>query len=229
MIDVPTADGLMPAYRVSAAEEAPIRPPVVLIHEGFGLTPHTRTVADRLAARGHDVIAPHFYYRKTRDVAAYDDIPLAVELTTSVKVPEILMDFDAAAAIVARGDEPVLTMGFCFGGAVAYIAAALSHRVDRAVSYYPVSIRRHWEEVGRPVRPMLVFFGDADEFITHEEQDWVGRLAGQPGLDVEVRVFPDAPHGFFNEVGPNRYDATAAEHSWAEAMAFFDDAAGEGR
>ena len=221
-IDVPTRDGLMPAYVAPAARDAPARPPIVLIHEGFGLGHHTRTVADRLAARGHDVIAPHLHYRRTREAAAYDDIPLAIELTTAPTVAEILADFEAAAEIIARGRGSVLTMGFCFGGMVAYIAAARSDRVERAVAFYPVSIRRVWDEVGPPRRPVLVFFGDADQIIDPEEQAWVARLADDPELDVIVRSFPDAPHGYFNDVGPDRYDEAASQASWDQLTRFFD-------
>jgi carboxymethylenebutenolidase len=221
-IDVPTADGFMPAYLARGAQGAPDRAPIVLVHEGFGLSLHTRTVADRLAARGHDVIAPHFYYRRTREAAAYDDIPLAVELTGSVTATQVLADFESAASIVARGDGPVLTMGFCFGGAVAYIAAAWSDRVDRAVAFYPVSIQKYWDEVGPPKRPLLVFYGDRDQFILPDERDWVKSLQGE--LDITVHEFPEAPHGYFNDVGPDRYDAEASEASWDLLIDFMDEA-----
>ena len=225
VIDVPTRDGLMPAYLARAAETAPLRPPIVLIHEGFGLSLHTRTVADRFAALGHDVIAPHMYYRRTREPADYDDVPLAISLTQSVTVPEILADFEAAAAVVASGGRRVLTMGFCFGGAVAYIAAARSDRVDRAVAYYPVSIQRFWDEAGAPRRSMLVFYGDLDQLISPDERDWVRSLQDEPALDVRVQEFPDAPHGFFNDVGPDRYDSAASDASWAAVLDFFAEEA----
>lgn len=118
LIYVPTPEGLMPAYLARAAQGTPERPPIVLVHEAFGLNTHIQSIADRLAARGHDVIAPHFYYRTTREAAGYDNVPLAVELSTAMSVAEIVADFESAASVVSRGGEPVTAMGFCFGGAV---------------------------------------------------------------------------------------------------------------
>lgn len=221
-IDVPTPDGLMPAYLARAAQGSPERAPIVLVHEAFGLNTHVASIADRLAARGHDVIAPHLYYRTTREAAGYDNVPLAVELSVAMSIPDIVSDFDSAAAVVARGDEKVVGLGFCFGGAVAYIVSTLSDRVDRAVAYYPVSILNYWDRVGTPKAPLLVYFGDNDEFLGPDERAWLADLHADPATNMSIRVFPGAGHAFFNDARPNLYNAGPAQATWAETLAFVD-------
>lgn len=222
-VDIPTSSGLMPAYLVRGAQDTAKLPPVVLVHEAFGLNDHIRSIADRLAERGHDVIAPHLYYRRTSEPAGYDEVPLAVELSSEMPVSDIVADFDSAADVIGSRDTPVIALGYCFGGAVAYIAAALSTRVDRAVAYYPVSILNYWDRVGAPKRPLLVYFGDADEFLGPDERSWLAELDADPAMDMRINVFPDAGHAFFNDARPALYNEGPAVATWRETLAFFDE------
>lgn len=222
LIYVPTPEGLMPAYLARAAQGTPERPPIVLVHEAFGLNTHIQSIADRLAARGHDVIAPHFYYRTTREAAGYDNVPLAVELSTAMSVAEIVADFESAASVVSRGGEPVTAMGFCFGGAVSYIVSAQSDRVERAIAYYPVSILTYWDEVGVPKHPLLVYFGDNDEFLGPAERAWLADLDADPATSMRIQVFPGAGHAFFNDARPDLYNDGPAHETWVETLAFID-------
>lgn len=213
-VDVMTSAGQMPAYHRRAEQGTPDRPAVVLIHEGFGLNSHIESIADRLAALGHPVIAPHLFYRATRQAAAYDDVPQALELCRQADPRQIASDIDAAAAIVGRPGQPVVALGFCFGGAAAYIAAALCPRVSRSVAYYPVSILNYWDEVGPPKVPMLVFFGDADAFLGSKERDWLAALDNDLAMHMRVHVYPRAGHAFFNDARPELYVQEPALTSW---------------
>ncbi len=219
-LDVATSDGLMPAYHRRATQGTPDRPAAVLIHEGFGLNSHIESVADRLADLGHPVIAPHLFYRATRQAVAYDDVPRAIELCRQTEPRQIVSDIDAAAGIVGRPGQPVVSLGFCFGGAASYIAAALCSRVSRSVAYYPVSILSYWDAVGPPRVPLLVFFGDADAFLGSKERVWLAALDSDPVLRMRVHVYPSAGHAFFNDARPELYVHEPALTSWQLATAF---------
>lgn len=221
LVDIPTPAGLMPAYLRLAAEGQPARMPIVLVHEAFGLNTHIASIADRLAARGHDVVAPHLYYRRTRGAAGYDNVPLAVELSSEMPVADIVADVEAAAHLIGR-DRPVAILGFCFGGAVAYIASALTDAVDRAVAYYPVSILNYWDRVGVPKAPLLVYFGDNDEFLGPDERAWLAGLHEDPATSMEIVVFPGAGHAFFNDARPNLYNEGPAIETWRTTLEFLD-------
>jgi len=60
MVDFEGASGTIPAYLVRPAPEE-ARPPVVVIHEIFGLGGHTRDVADRFAREGYVAMAPDLF------------------------------------------------------------------------------------------------------------------------------------------------------------------------
>lgn len=221
-IEIATVDGMMPAYHRRAAQGTPDRQAVVLLHEGFGLNGHIESIADRLAAAGHPVVAPNLFHRTSREAAAYDDVPRALELCRRAEPREIVSDIDDAAAIVARPGQSVAAIGFCFGGAAAYIAAALSSRVSRAVAYYPVSILTYWDRVGPPKHPLLVFFGDADEFLGPAERAWLAKRDADPVVQMTVHVYPGAGHAFFNDARPDLYARAPATESWTLATTFLD-------
>lgn len=221
-IDIPTSAGLMPAYHRRPAQGAHERHPVVLVHEGFGLNRHIESIADRLAARGHPVVAPHLYYRSTRDSAAYTDVPMALDLARRLVVDEVVDDIERAACVVARPGRPVACLGFCTGGAVAYIAAARCRSVDRAVAYYPVSILNYWDAVGPPKAGLTILFGDRDEFLGPPERAWLSGLSDAPASTVTVEIHGDAGHAFFNDARPDLYARGPAQASWTTTLAVLD-------
>jgi carboxymethylenebutenolidase len=55
-------EGQVQAY-LSRPETAGPRPAVIVIHEIFGLTDHTKDVADRFARQGYVALAPHLFSR----------------------------------------------------------------------------------------------------------------------------------------------------------------------
>lgn len=62
-------------------------PGVVLIHEIFGLDDHIRTVADRIAAEGYVVLAPHlFSSKKLSGTLSAENIQAAMKFMMSIPV-----------------------------------------------------------------------------------------------------------------------------------------------
>ena len=60
---ISTPDGQMPAFLCVPAETGP-KPAVFLLMEAFGVTPHIRDVAVRIANEGYVVLAPDLYHRE---------------------------------------------------------------------------------------------------------------------------------------------------------------------
>ena len=58
-----TKDDSIEAY-LAAPDDNDKHPGVIMIHEIFGLDEHTKNVADRLAAEGYVVLAPHLFSSK---------------------------------------------------------------------------------------------------------------------------------------------------------------------
>lgn len=74
---IPTPDGQMPAFLYTPTEPKR-KPAVIVLMEGFGLIPHIRDVAARIANEGYVVLAPDLYYRELpNNKFGYDEVELA--------------------------------------------------------------------------------------------------------------------------------------------------------
>ena len=71
-IDIPSADGTIPAYRARPDSNTPA-PVVLLVHEIFGLHTYIQDLCRRLAKSGYLAIAPDLYQRQG-DVSRIEQI-----------------------------------------------------------------------------------------------------------------------------------------------------------
>jgi len=178
---------------------------VVIVQEIFGVNAHIRSVVDRYAEAGYHTIAPATFDRAERGVELdynAEGIERGRELATSIGMESALLDVAAAGAHVAP-TGPVGVIGYCFGGSVAWLAAA-QLPVAAAVGYYGGFIPKALDSV--PVAPTMLHFGELDDGIPLD-----GVAAIQPAHpDVEVHVYEGAGHGFNCDARAS-FDANAAE------------------
>lgn len=135
---------------------------VVIIQEIFGVTPHIKAVAAQYAKAGYRAIAPAMFDRLGKDITVpYTQVQDGLALARKLKVDETLLDMKAAIDHV-RPAGKVAVVGYCWGGTMAYLAAA---RLDiaAAVAYYGGSISSHLDETLRA--PVLFHFGEKDASI----------------------------------------------------------------
>src|SRR5262245_4772803 len=92
---VSTPDGAMPV--VIAEPTTPGRhPAVIVLMEAFGLVPHLRDVAKRLADEGYVAVVPDIYFRFGADrTATYDELPKAIGLMGKIKDDKVVEDLRA--------------------------------------------------------------------------------------------------------------------------------------
>lgn len=189
---------------------------IVVIQEIFGVNNHIRNVTDRFAADGYLALAPAVFDRRKKDVDlgySPDGIAQGREIALSLKVDEFMADVAGAIKDLRRqGCKKIGIVGFCFGGTVAWRAAASSD-VDAAVGYYGGGIYAARDL--KPKVPTALHFGDRD---AHIPMDQVKAVADQHP-EVEVHVYA-ADHGFHcDERGS--YDAAAAKQAYARTLEFF--------
>jgi carboxymethylenebutenolidase len=215
--------GGMPAYVARPAGAGPSRA-VLVIQEAFGLNEHIKDVARRVAGEGYVALAPDLFHRGGKGrVAGYDDLPKALTLMGELKDDDIVADVASAIAHLAKDPGVrrggVGITGFCMGGRVSYLAAcALPDQIAAAVPYYGGGIPIDRTPTLRA--PVLAFFGDADPFIPLDSVEKLRSEAKRLGKDVEIVVYPGAPHGFFcNERDSYRPDA--ARDAWERTKVFF--------
>jgi carboxymethylenebutenolidase len=134
---------------------------IVVIQEIFGVTRHIRAVSDQYAAQGFLALAPALFDRVERNVdVPYSDMQKGFGYMQAVNNDTVLLDLDAAVERV-RAAGKVGVVGFCWGGSLAYLAAA-KLKIDAAVAYYG-GIERHLD--ARPKVPVLFHFGEKDSHI----------------------------------------------------------------
>jgi carboxymethylenebutenolidase len=222
MIEVPTPGGRMPAQLAQpiGREQAPA---VVVVQEAFGLNAHIKDVARRIAGEGYVTVAPDLFYRGGRcRTAGYDELPKALGFMAELKDEEIVADLSAVVAdlegrpSVARGRIGIT--GFCLGGRVSYLAAcALPGKFKAAVPFYGGGIPV--ERTSALAAPVLAFFGEDDPYIPLAQVERLRTEATRLGKQVEIVVYPGAPHGFFcNERESYRPDAAA--DAWTRLRSF---------
>lgn len=221
-IVIATRDGAMPAHLARPTTREP-RPAVVVVQEAFGLNAHIADVAARIAAEGWVALAPDLYYRGGAGrTAAYADLPAAIAMMSELTDDGIVADCETLVGWLraqpwVRGDRLAIT-GFCLGGRISYLAScALPDAFRAALPFYGGGIPV--DRTPALACPVLAFFGDADPFIPMEQVRALEAAAATHGKDVEVAVYPGAPHGFFcNE--RDSFRAEPAADAWERTTAF---------
>jgi carboxymethylenebutenolidase len=191
------------------------RPSVVVIQEWWGLVPHIEDVARRLAGEGYVALAPDLYHGKTTvdDEEAHH---LMEGLDWARAAAEL-----AGAARHLREDEDATSVGvtgFCMGGALTMIAAAVGD-VDAYASYYGFPPEGAADVEGIEA-PGIIFFGEHEDAFSVPDAQAFAERQRERGRDAEVVVYPDAGHAFFNDTRET-YREHAAQDAWARTLELF--------
>ena len=135
-IELTAADGA----RVAAYRAEPVGEPrggLVVVQEIFGVNRHIRSVCDGYAADGYLVVAPALFDRCEPGVDwgyTPDDVARARELRGRVDTDRALLDVAAARAVAADAGS-VGVVGYCWGGLLAWLAAARVPGFACAIAY----------------------------------------------------------------------------------------------
>lgn len=248
MIDMESNTTLVqcyPAHEAVPDGQGPF-PAVIVAHDRFGLNPHARGVANRLAAVGFYALAPAFYATPTSvaDVAPeYMRPTMAVHYGYDQEIETqdaaSLLSAERAAAIfrqaidfavtrpIARG--PVGVLGFSMGGTFAFLAACQNPEEVRAcVCFYPHGIAGGPEPPqasGHPIdqaaalhASVLLFYGELDTTISREERETIRRRLTALGKDFRLEVFHDTGADFFLEERDS-YRIRASRIAWEATLA----------
>lgn len=178
---------------------------VVVIQEIFGVNDHIRSLVDRFASFGYHAVAPALFDRVEPGVELdYDaaGIERGRELASAIRWEPAMRDLAATVAHVAP-TGPVGTVGYCFGGSLAWLSAS-ELPVAAAVGYYGGQIHALIDRA--PVAPTLLHFGALDHAIPLEQVAEI--RAAHP--EVAVHVYADAQHGFSCDARGSHHPLSAA-------------------
>jgi carboxymethylenebutenolidase len=194
---------------------------LVIIQEFFGVNGHIRRVCDQYAADGYLVLSPAIFDRVERDVElGYDEAGMNKGRTLRAKLDLDQIMLDVQAAIDAAGSAgKVAALGYCWGGSLAYIAAARLSDVACAVGYYGAQIAAHSGETPRV--PVLLHYAETDEYIPQSDIEKVREM--QPA--VTIYQYPGTEHGF-NCDDRRFYEPKSAAIARARTLSFIQDHVG---
>ncbi|PCI42858.1 MAG: carboxymethylenebutenolidase [Moraxellaceae bacterium] len=208
IIQIKAADG----HTYSAYEAAPsseVKGCIVLIQEIFGVNEHIRSVADGYAEEGFYVIAPALFDRVETEVElGYDGSGMqkGIQLVTKLDPKNTLGDIAAATSVAKEkhAESKIAIMGYCFGGAMAWLSAATLDDFSCAVCYYGGQIASMADRT--PKCPTLLHFGENDPHIPLSDVDKIREA--QP--DVEIFVYDGAHHGFNCDARSDFHEGSAS-------------------
>lgn len=190
---------------------------LVIVQEIFGVNSHIRDVADGYAAQGYEVLAPALFDREHPGFeVGYDADGVAQGIALSrERHPIALSVADLESCVDAlRGKGPVFLTGYCYGGSIAWLAAARVDGLAAVSAYYGRLIPDHADEA--PRCPAIAHFGRNDAGIPLDGVDKV-IAAGHP--NVEVFLY-EAGHGFNCDQRAD-YDAASAALARERTLALF--------
>jgi carboxymethylenebutenolidase len=220
-----SADGTAFSAALAEAPEGG-EPGVVIIPDVRGLYPFYIELAERFAQAGNQAIAFDFYGR-TAGLGPRDDEFDFKPHREQVKLDEALQDLSAAIAELRRrtGAGPVVSVGFCFGGSLSFVAGA-NPEADLAgvVGLYGVLDRSRFDGRGPLAQasnvrvPLLGLFGGADQAIPAEHVEEFESALAEAGVEHQIHTYPGAPHSFFDKKQDEF--AEESEDAWRRILGF---------
>ena len=112
----------------------------------------------------------------------------------------------------------VASLGFCFGGGMSFRLVCQAPLTACVVFYgeNPDPI----EQVENIHCPVLGLYGGEDLRISNNLDSLVKAMVDYK-KDFEMRIYPGAPHAFFNDTNPMTYRQAAAAEAWERVLHFF--------
>jgi len=212
-------------------------PGIVLVHDVWGKSEHSRALGQRIAGAGFAVVEMDLY-RALPNPKVED----AGERIRSLHDGDVLADLDAAAAWLA--DEGICrgrrigVMGVCMGGTYSLLAACGSQRFSASAPFYGVlsydrgmflgpggrdRVRKPASPIERAPHlrmPLLASFGCEDGFVPESDVDLLEAGLARSGAPYRVDRYAGAGHAFLNETRPDAYRPEMATLALARSVDF---------
>ena len=251
MIDMESNTTLVqcyPAHEAVPDGQGPF-PPVLVLHDRFGLTPHVRGVASRLAAEGFYALAPALYATPTSiadaapeflrpatpvhfDYGREEDAEAQASMLSDERAEEIVKQAIGYLALrSASRNGPCGILGFSMGARLAFLSACrFPSDVRAAACFYGKGIAstaamqrgrpRPIDLAGELAASLLLFYGQLDTTISRRERAEVEQRLTALGKDFRMQVFPDAGEDFFS-AERDSYRIHASREAWEETISLF--------
>ncbi len=201
-------------------------PGVIVVQEWWGLDSGIREMADRLAAAGFVALAPDLYHG---ELAGHTEMDKAGELMTSLPPDRAGRDMSGAVDYLAAHDattgDGIGVMGFCMGGMLTFILAALRpDKVKAAVPFYGFPQGDAEPDYSQITAAIQGHMAENDDFFPPDAAKALETRLRELGKDVSITVHPGSGHAFMaphNALGTQ--DLALAEQIWPQATGFLHE------
>jgi carboxymethylenebutenolidase len=215
------------------------RPAVIHLHERYGVVKHTSDLGQKLVDAGYVVLVPDLFSRFTGDRQALTRGDVQVELSDH----EALRDLDACIAYLRNlldvDGSRLAMIGVCQTGRQPLLVAVNRNDLAGVVVLYGAIYKVDWEP--HPLRPEPVdrllqrvscpvqgIFAELDHLVSLESILRMRTVPENAKKSFDIRIYPDAPHGFLNDTMPGRYRPEQAKAAWKEILSFLSTVLGTG-
>ena len=193
-------------------------PALVVIHEWWGLNDWVKEQASKLADQGYVALAIDLYRGKVADTPE-----LAHELSRGLPEDRALRDLRAAVNFLqsqsnVRKDH-IASIGWCMGGGFSLDVALQEPTLRAAVVNYG-HLATDPDALKKINASILGNFGGKDAGIPVDDVKKFEQTLKQNGKKIDVKIYPDAGHGFENPNNKAGYRADDAADAWQRTLAF---------
>lgn len=239
-VKIPNGDLTIDAYQAKPQATGQYSA-IIVLQEIFGVNDHIKDVTERIAQQGYIAVAPALYQRQAPGFAvgySPEEVAKGRQYKAQTKAQELLRDIQATINYLYQLPQVkstgVGTVGFCFGGHVAYLAATLKD-VRATASFYGAQIVNWCPGEDEPTLSrtkdiggtIYAFFGTADHLIPNQQVDQIAAELNKQQIEHQVFRYEGADHGFFcdHEVAlrdrRQSYNPDAAKDAWHKMLDLF--------
>ncbi len=202
-------------------------PAIVVIQHAPGVDGFVHAMVHRLTEAGFTAAAPDLYHR-------LDPMLDGVDKRKQLDDREIIADVNASVDFLQRHAVVQPTrlgiIGFCMGGRVAYLTAAVNPNFRAAVAYYGGNIMVPWgvdveapfARTGAIQCPLMFHFGAEDTNPSPDDMRQLDDELTRHHKPHEFYTYAGAGHAFMNFLSAERFREDAASVSWTRTLEFFD-------
>jgi len=217
----------MDVYASIPSGSGPFPAIVIAFHVG-GMDEFDKAMADRLATEGYVAVVPDLFHRLSEEVMAGPRLDRLGHLSD----PDIIADVNATVDFLqghAHVDSDRLGItGFCMGGRIAWLMAAVNPAFKAAVPYYGGNIMVPWGaatqspfELANGINcPMMFHFGEEDGNPSPDDRVKLDAELDRLGKTHQSYSYQGAGHAFMDFTG-ERHHQQAADTSWPRTLEFF--------
>jgi carboxymethylenebutenolidase len=193
-------------------------PGILVIHEWWGLNDWVKEQAAKLADQGYVALAIDLYRGK---VATTPE--LAHEIMRGVPDDRAKRDLHAAFEFLksqpnVRKDRTA-AIGWCMGGGYSLDVALQEPTLTADVINYG-HLATDPQSLNKIHAAILGNFGGKDQGITPDDVNKFAQTMKEQGKMVDIKIYPEAGHGFENPNNKSGFRAQDAADAWTRTVNF---------